>query len=131
MLDVVNLRSMFSIHEPAEGSMEAPLTVVAEFQQKGLIRHIGLSNVTPLRSRKPSGSSRLSVYRITTTSCIEPMMRSSRISLTTVLRTCRSFRSVVLRHCSQQSCLISPRASALRRCRLHWPGFYIAHPTSC
>jgi pyridoxine 4-dehydrogenase len=47
VLDVVNLRSMFSIHEPAEGSMEAPLTVLAELQQKGLIRHIGLSNVTP------------------------------------------------------------------------------------
>ena len=47
VLDVVNLRSMFSIHEPAEGSMEAPLTFLAELQQKGLIRHIGLSNVTP------------------------------------------------------------------------------------
>ncbi len=47
VLDVVNLRSMFSIHEPAEGSIEAPLTVLAELQQKGLIRHIGLSNVTP------------------------------------------------------------------------------------
>jgi pyridoxine 4-dehydrogenase len=46
VLDVVNLRSMFSIHEPAEGSIEAPLTVLAEFHQKGLIRHIGLSNVT-------------------------------------------------------------------------------------
>jgi pyridoxine 4-dehydrogenase len=46
VLDVVNLRTMFSIHEPAEGSIEAPLTVLAELQQKGLIRHIGLSNVT-------------------------------------------------------------------------------------
>jgi len=46
VLDVVNLRSMFNIHEPAEGSIEAPLTVLAELQQKGLIRHIGLSNVT-------------------------------------------------------------------------------------
>jgi aryl-alcohol dehydrogenase-like predicted oxidoreductase len=46
-LDVVNLRSMFSIHEPAEGSIEAPLTVLAELQQKGLVRHIGPSNVTP------------------------------------------------------------------------------------
>ena len=45
-LDVVNLRSMYSIHEPAEGSIEAPLSVLAELQQKGLIRHIGLSNVT-------------------------------------------------------------------------------------
>jgi pyridoxine 4-dehydrogenase len=47
VIDVVNLRSMFSIHEPAEGSIEAPLTVLAELQQKGLVRHIGLSNVTP------------------------------------------------------------------------------------
>lgn len=48
-LDVVNLRSMFSVHGPAEGSMEAPLNVLAELQQKGLIRHIGLSNVTPIQ----------------------------------------------------------------------------------
>jgi pyridoxine 4-dehydrogenase len=47
VLDVVNLRSMLSIHEPAEGSIEAPLTVLAELQQNGLVRHIGLSNVTP------------------------------------------------------------------------------------
>ncbi|PXW59054.1 aldo/keto reductase family oxidoreductase [Chelatococcus asaccharovorans] len=47
VLDVVNLRAMFSIHGPAEGSLEEPLTVLAELQQKGLIRHIGLSNVTP------------------------------------------------------------------------------------
>ena len=47
VLDVVNLRSMFNVHQPAEGSIEAPLTVLAELQQKGLIRHIGLSNVTP------------------------------------------------------------------------------------
>jgi pyridoxine 4-dehydrogenase len=47
VLDVVNLRSMFDVHGPAEGSIEAPLTVLAELQRKGLVRHIGLSNVTP------------------------------------------------------------------------------------
>jgi pyridoxine 4-dehydrogenase len=47
VLEVVNLRSMFAIHEPAEGSIEAPLTVLAELQHQHLIRHIGLSNVTP------------------------------------------------------------------------------------
>ena len=47
VLEIVNLRSMFGIHGPAEGSIEAPLTVLAELQQKGLIRHLGLSNVTP------------------------------------------------------------------------------------
>lgn len=46
VLDVVNLRSMLSIHGPAEGSLEEPLMALAELQQKGLIRHIGLSNVT-------------------------------------------------------------------------------------
>ena len=46
VLDVVNLRSMFNVHHPAEGSIEEPLTVLAELQHKGLIRHIGLSNVT-------------------------------------------------------------------------------------
>jgi pyridoxine 4-dehydrogenase len=47
VLDVVNLRCMFSIHEPAEGSIEEQITVLAELQQKGLVRHIGLSNATP------------------------------------------------------------------------------------
>jgi pyridoxine 4-dehydrogenase len=55
VLDVVNLRSMFSIHEPAEGSMEAPLSVLAELQQKGLIRHIGVSNVTPAQVAEARG----------------------------------------------------------------------------
>ena len=47
VLDVVNLRSMSGIHGPAEGALEEPLTALAELQQKGLVRHIGLSNVTP------------------------------------------------------------------------------------
>jgi len=47
VLDVVNLRIMFGIHGPAEGSIEAPLTILAELQRQGLVRHIGLSNVTP------------------------------------------------------------------------------------
>jgi aryl-alcohol dehydrogenase-like predicted oxidoreductase len=46
VMDVVNLRSMYSAHGPAEGSLEAPLTALAELQRQGLVRHIGLSNVT-------------------------------------------------------------------------------------
>jgi pyridoxine 4-dehydrogenase len=46
VLDVVNLRIMFDTHVPAEGSIEAPLTVVADLQRQGLVRHVGLSNVT-------------------------------------------------------------------------------------
>jgi pyridoxine 4-dehydrogenase len=47
VLDVVNLRFMFDVHGPAEGPIEAPLSVLAELQSKGLVRQIGLSNVTP------------------------------------------------------------------------------------
>jgi aryl-alcohol dehydrogenase-like predicted oxidoreductase len=43
VLDVVNLRNMLGI----EASMKAPLTVLAELQRQGLVRPIGLSNVTP------------------------------------------------------------------------------------
>ena len=46
VLEVVNFRSMSHPHHPAEGSIEAPLTALAELQQKGLLRHIGLSHVT-------------------------------------------------------------------------------------
>jgi aryl-alcohol dehydrogenase-like predicted oxidoreductase len=46
-MEVVNLRCMFDVHGPAEGSIEPQLNALAELQHKGLIRHIGLSNVTP------------------------------------------------------------------------------------
>ena len=45
-LDVVNLR-VGGIMGPSEGSIEEPLTVLAELKQQGLIRHLGLSNVSP------------------------------------------------------------------------------------
>ena len=47
VLEVVNFRSMSHPHHPAEGSIEAPLTALAELQKQGLVRHIGLSHVTP------------------------------------------------------------------------------------
>jgi aryl-alcohol dehydrogenase-like predicted oxidoreductase len=46
VLDVVNLRSMLRDDAPAEGSLEKPLSVIADLQRQGLIRHVGLSNVT-------------------------------------------------------------------------------------
>src|SRR5438876_2837010 len=45
-LDVVNLR-VGGITEPSEGSIEEPLNVLVELKRQGLIRHFGLSNVTP------------------------------------------------------------------------------------
>jgi aryl-alcohol dehydrogenase-like predicted oxidoreductase len=46
VLDVVNLRNMGKVHAPAEGSIEKPVAALAELQRRGLVRHIGLSNVT-------------------------------------------------------------------------------------
>jgi pyridoxine 4-dehydrogenase len=46
VLEVVNLRIMIDPHGPAEGSIEAPLAVLAELHRQGLVRHIGLSNAT-------------------------------------------------------------------------------------
>src|ERR1700730_15597736 len=43
VLDVVNLRNMLGV----EASMDAPLMVLADLQRQGLVRYIGLSNVTP------------------------------------------------------------------------------------
>ena len=46
-LEVVNYRAMGAVHGPAEGSIEAPFGVLVELQREGLIRSLGLSNVTP------------------------------------------------------------------------------------
>ena len=53
-LDVVNLR-VGSVLAPAEGSIEEPLTVLAELQRQGLIRHLGLSNVTRAQLAEAQG----------------------------------------------------------------------------
>lgn len=55
VLDVVNLRIMFDAHGPAEGSIAEPLSVLAELQRQGLVRHVGLSNVTPTQIAEGRG----------------------------------------------------------------------------
>jgi aryl-alcohol dehydrogenase-like predicted oxidoreductase len=55
VLDVANLRITGEGHGPVEGSIEAPLTALAEMQQQGLIRHLGLSNVTAAQIEQGRG----------------------------------------------------------------------------
>ena len=55
VLDVVNMRIMGKIHEPGEGSIEKPVAALAELQRKGLIRHIGLSNVSATQIAEAQG----------------------------------------------------------------------------
>ncbi len=50
-LDVVNLR-VGGMMEPIEGSIEEPITVLTELKRQGLIRHIGVSNVSPTQFRE-------------------------------------------------------------------------------
>jgi aryl-alcohol dehydrogenase-like predicted oxidoreductase len=47
VLEVVNFRCMLGVHGTVEGSIEPQVSVLAELQRQGLVRHIGLSNVTP------------------------------------------------------------------------------------
>ncbi|MBL8680699.1 MAG: oxidoreductase [Myxococcales bacterium] len=55
VLELVNLRVMFSAMGPAEGSIAAPLAALAALQRRGLVRHIGLSNVTPAQIEEARG----------------------------------------------------------------------------
>ncbi|HEX5342078.1 MAG TPA: oxidoreductase, partial [Duganella sp.] len=52
VLDVVNMRLMFDMMAPAEGDIEPHITALAELQQRGLIRHIGLSNATARQAQQ-------------------------------------------------------------------------------
>ncbi len=47
VLEVVNFRSPHGLHDAAEGPIEAQVTALADLRRKGLVRHVGLSNVTP------------------------------------------------------------------------------------
>jgi aryl-alcohol dehydrogenase-like predicted oxidoreductase len=55
VLDVVNMRLMFDIMGPAEGDIEAHISALAGLQQRGLIRHIGISNATAAQVRQARG----------------------------------------------------------------------------
>ena len=59
VLDVVNVRMMGSIHTAAEGSIEKQVTALAELQREGLVRHIGLSNVTSAQIAEAQGITKI------------------------------------------------------------------------
>jgi pyridoxine 4-dehydrogenase len=66
VLDVVNLRIMINPHHPAEGSIEAELTVLADLQRQGLVRDIGLSHVTPTQVAEGRRTARSCACRTST-----------------------------------------------------------------
>jgi len=54
-LDVVNLRITGAVHEPTEEPIAERFAALAELQRKGLIRHLGLSNVTWTQVKEARG----------------------------------------------------------------------------
>lgn len=54
-LEVVNMRIMGDVHAPSEGSIARQVEALAALQQRGLVRHIGLSNVTAAQVEEARG----------------------------------------------------------------------------
>lgn len=65
VMDVVNLRSMLDVHQPKEGSLEPQLETLIRLRERGLIRHIGLSNVTAKQVAD--------AQKMTTIACVQNM----------------------------------------------------------
>ena len=63
VLDVVNMRLMGDIHAPKEGSIEKQVSALAELKRQGLVRHIGLSNVTATQIKE--------AQRLTSIVCVQ------------------------------------------------------------
>ena len=111
VLKVVNFRSLHGTEEPAEGSIEAPLTVLAELQRQGLIRHIGLSNVTAAQLAESR--------RICDIVCVQNMYNVAHRADDALIDTlammrfhmCRFFRLAALPRFSLQPCPTSRSAS--------------------
>jgi pyridoxine 4-dehydrogenase len=55
VMEVVNFRAWGNMHSPADGSIEEQFTTLAELQRQGLIRHLGLSNVTASQVKQAQG----------------------------------------------------------------------------
>lgn len=55
VLEVVNLRAWGNLHSPADDDIEEPFTALAELQRQGLVRHLGLSNVTASQVKQAQG----------------------------------------------------------------------------
>ena len=131
VLDVVNLRSMFDPHHPVEGSLEAPLTVLADLQRQGLVRHIGLSNVTA----KQVADGR----RIAPIVCVQNHYnlahREDDALIDDLARDGAAYVPFfpLGGFTPLQSSSLSEVAARLgaTRCRSRWPGCYAAPPISC
>ena len=130
-IEVVNLRIMGKVHGPAEGSIEAPLTVLAGLQRQGLVRHIGLSNVTPTQIAEGR--------RICDIVCVQNMYnvahREDDALIDDLARAGIAYAPFFplggFTPLQSTALSESPSDSARRRCKSRLPGSSSARPTSC
>ena len=127
-LDVVNLRLMGRVHGPSEGSLEAPFTALAELKSRGLIRHLGLSNVTSAQVAEARG--------IAEVVCVQNMYnvvhRDDDALIDELADQGIAYvpfsRSAASRRCSPRPSRKSRAKSARRQCRRRSPGSSNARP---
>ena len=118
-------------HGPAEGSIEASLTVLAEMQQQGLVKHLGLSNVTPTQvaeARKIAEivcvQNEYNIAHRADDAMIDALARDG-------IATCHSFRSGALRRCNPPRFPMLLQALMRHQCRWRWRGCYSVHRIFC
>ena len=133
VLEVVNLRIMVGIARArGRARSRSSSTVLAELQRQGLVRHIGLSNVTAAQIAE---ARRIARHRLRAEPLQPGASRGRRADRRSCQRTaspmCRSSRSAASRRCSRRRCRDVATASARRRCRSRSRGCCIAVHTSC
>ncbi len=130
-MDVVNLRSMLDVNQPKEGSLEPQLEALTELKNRGLIRHIGLSNVTAKQIAD--------AQKITPVVCVQNMYNLAHRRDDALIDTLAQqgiayvpfFPLGVFHPCSHRSLNRLPPMSMPPLCRLRWPGCCVAHLISC
>ena len=130
VLDVVNLR-VGGFDTPEPGSIAEQFEALAELQQQGLIRHLGISTVTADQLAEAQS--------IAPVVCVQNLYNLARRSDDALVdhtrsrasRSCPTSRSVVSRRCSPSSWTPSRSGSTRHRWRWRWHGCCSGRPTSC
>ena len=129
-LDVVNLR-VGGLERPTPGSIAEPFTVLAELRRQGLIRHLGVSNVSAEQLTEARSIAQVvcvqNNYNVATRNDRELVDRCAREGIAYT----PFFPSEGLRRCSQRCSSRSRLDSVHRPGRSRWHGYCSTPPRSC
>jgi aryl-alcohol dehydrogenase-like predicted oxidoreductase len=131
VLDVVNLRVMGDVHAPSEGSIGKQFMTLAELQRQGLIRHLGLSNVTSAQVAEAQAIAEVACvqnhYNLAHRQDDPLIDQLGRLGIAYV----PFFPLGGFTRFNRTSCRLWPESFARRRCRWRSPGCWYARRTSC